>query len=512
MKVLLTNPPWYNDNCWGVRAGSRWPHLKIKEEEEYMPYPFYLGYAYSLLQKNGFSVTLIDALADKIKEAAFYKKVIEEKPDFILLESSITSSEIDLTYAKKFKRETGAIIAIAGPLNFIYTKEFFEKNPFIDLAFVGEYEKSLLEVLEKYKETGELQSQPGIILNKGKNTDVALSFNLSEDLNTLPWPERKTLNMEHYIDAPGGMPLPCAQIIASRGCPFGCSFCMWPQTMYGCSKYRVRDVVDVVDEMEFLVKEMGFKSIYFDDDTFNIGKERMLKLCSEIEKRKLNVPWAIMARADQMDEEILEAFKKANLFAVKYGVETASPELMEKISKGLDLEKVKTIIKKTHALGIRTHLTFTFGIPGETWQTINDTIDLALELNPHSVQFSILTPFPNTRLYDQLKEEGNLLSTDFSKYDGNYGSVIQTDTLSKRDLENVIILAYAKWQRHKSQTFFDIKKQLEQMEKKYNSLEQKHALFEKGYEKDQEKSISFKNLFFYPFIKKNIKKRHKKQQ
>ena len=95
-------------------------------------------------------------------------------------------------------------------------------------------------------------------------------------------------------------------MIASRGCPFGCNFCLWPQTLFGGTIYRARGVKDCIAEMEFLIKEKGFKSVYFDDDTFNVGKKRMLEFSNEIIKRGLcKTPWAIMARPDLMDREIL---------------------------------------------------------------------------------------------------------------------------------------------------------------------------------------------------------------
>ncbi len=167
--------------------------------------------------------------------------------------------------------------------------------------------------------------------------------------------------------------------------------------MYNGTIYRVRNVADVVNEMEYLVKEMGFKSVYFDDDTFNIGKERMLKICDEIKRRKLNIPWAIMARADIMDEEILMNMKEAGLYAVKYGVESASQELLDAINKCMNIKKTERMIKFTKMLGIKTHLTFTFGLPGETKDTISGTVDFALRSDPTTIQFSIVTPFPGTR-------------------------------------------------------------------------------------------------------------------
>lgn len=253
--------------------------------------------------------------------------------------------------------------------------------------------------------------------------------------------------MNKYWDLPGDIPYPSVQMLASRGCPFNCNFCLWPQVMYQGNSYRTRNIKDVVDEMEYLVKNRGFKSVYFDDDTFNVGKERMLQFCQAIRQRGLeSIPWAIMARADLMDREILEQMKSAGLWAVKYGVESCVQDLVEKYGKNMNLSKTTNIIKITKDLGIRVHLTFCFGISGETRESIQRTIDFALDQDPESVQFSILTPFPGTRLFEELDKKGMILTKDWSKYDGHSSCVFEPEGLSVKDLEIGKRRAYYLWQ------------------------------------------------------------------
>jgi radical SAM superfamily enzyme YgiQ (UPF0313 family) len=218
--------------------------------------------------------------------------------------------------------------------------------------------------------------------------------------------------------------------------------------MYGNNKYRVRNPVDVLDEVEFMVRELDVKSIYFDDDTFNIGKPRILKICDEFVKRELSIPWAIMARADTADEEMLTAMKRAGLYALKYGVESSSQDILDNTEKKLDIEKVKKIVKITKDLGINVHLTFCFGLPGETLETLNQTIDLACELSPDSLQFSIVTPFPGSKYYKILDSKGLVVSKQWSDYDGYSKAVIKTEHLSAKDLEEGLREAYRRWDQH----------------------------------------------------------------
>ncbi|MCK4916630.1 MAG: radical SAM protein [Candidatus Omnitrophica bacterium] len=447
IKVLLLNLPWQRNSSWGVRAGSRWPHIRDINEGEYLPFPFFLAYAASLLQKNNINSFIIDAIADKVEENKLFEKIKSINPEHIIIETSVPSFHNDLRITKIIS-EMGFSIILCGPNFEIYKPEFLKKHEFINYVLYGEYECSLLELLNFLEKGKNLSNVKGLIYRDRESVVKNLKRE-PFDINILPWPHRETLPMNKYLDAPGEMLTPCAQIIASRGCPFKCQFCLWPQVVYQGNHYRAREIKDVVDEMEYLVKEKGFKSVYFDDDTFNIGKKRMLDFCGEIKNRGLNkIQWAIMARPDLMDEEILTAMKESGLWAIKYGVESSDQGLVDNIEKGMNLQKAKKMIQFTKMLGIKTHLTFTFGIPGETKQTIQKTIDFVRKIDPFSVQFSIMTPFPGTKSYDIFDEKGLFVIKDFSAYDGHFKSVISTVNLTATDLENAKIKAGRIWLDH----------------------------------------------------------------
>lgn len=445
MRIVITNLPWKNFGRTGVRAGSRWPHLKGPTEKDYLPFPFFLAYAASLLKKNNFDVSLIDAIAKKMFYGYFLKLIRNIKPDLLVCETSTVTLEHDLKLLERIDKNVS--IALCGPDINIRHPSFLKNYKFISYVLVGEYEFTLLDLVRHLAEGKNLRDILGLIYRDSGDIKINPARPLA-DLDQLPWPLRQGLPMDRYNDTPGDMPLPSAQILASRGCPYRCKFCLWPQVMYQSNHYRARNIIDVVDEMEFLAKEMNFKSIYFDDDTFNCGKERMLRICDEIKKRELNIPWAIMARADLMDEEILEKMRDAGLFAVKYGVESATQELLDSIDKNMDLKKTEDIIKFTKLLGIKTHLTFMFGLPGETKESIRKTIDFALRLDPTTIQFSIATPFPGTSFYKEMKEKGNIVSENWIEYDGNYKSVINYRDITKKDLECAIRSAYRQWAVH----------------------------------------------------------------
>ena len=446
MKVFMGNPPWSAEGMYGVRAGSRWPHFE-NAHHEYMPFPFFLAYSAAVLEQHDHEVLLVDAIAEKLSDEEYYQRISNFSPDVVLHEVSTPSVQTDERHWRKVREILGpdVKIALSGIHRLMQDPKWLNETPEVDFVFVGEYEYIFRETLDRLEAGKPLDGIDGLIHRK----DGVPTWNgkrpLIKNIDDVPWPARHFLPMYDYRDEPGSIPRPSVQLWASRGCPYRCSFCAWPQIMYGGFKYRTRNVVDVIDETEWLVREWGFKSVYYDDDTFNIGKKRMLQFCREFNDRQIKVPWAIMARIDGMDSEVLEAMAGSGLHALKYGVESADQGIVDKCGKRLDVSKVRRVVNMTHSLGIKTHLTFMFGLPGETPESAKRTIDLALELMPESLQFTVATPFPGSKLYDQLLAEGKLRTTDYSQYDGFHTAVVSTDELDSKELEQILADANQRW-------------------------------------------------------------------
>ncbi|MCR4317875.1 MAG: glycosyltransferase [Planctomycetes bacterium] len=439
MKVFFGNAPWRQKGLYGVRAGSRWPHLE-DDTANYMPFPFFMAYAQAVAEKEGHKTLMVDAIAEDVSESEFLRRMKAFSPDVIVMEVSTPSYGVDIQVARKARAMLpDAKMFFAGLHAEMYNIEFLDRTPETDFVMIGEYEYILRDALKALANDGDF-SQVGGLLYRDKN-GASQSTGRRETINQLdelPWPMRRDLKMDRYHDEPGGIPAPSLQMWTSRGCPYTCTFCVFPQVVYGNNKYRVRSPKDVVDEIEHCVKEHGVQSVYFDDDTFNIGKPRMYALCEELEKRNLNIPWAVMARADTSDEETLRRMHAAGLRALKFGVESADQNIVDDVGKRLDLGKVRRSVALCHELGIRLHLTFIFGLPGETRGSMQQTLDLALELNPDTLQFSIATPFPGSKLYEQMQDEGRLSTDDFSKFDGFHSAVVSTDELTSKEIEDFV--------------------------------------------------------------------------
>ncbi|MFC1734802.1 B12-binding domain-containing radical SAM protein [Candidatus Hydrogenedentota bacterium] len=461
MKVFLGNAPWRSKDRLGVRAGSRWPMTLERgpygnKVPVYLPFPFYLAYSAAVLGNLGHEVLLVDAIAEGISEKEFVRRVDEFGPSLVLLETSTPTINRDLEVVRRIRETRGDLskLAVSGPHVTYMGEKFLNENKDIDFILQGEYEytlRDLIQALDGGAGDSSLAAVDGLIYRessgaaKGNPRRPAI-----ENLDELPWPAYKYLPMYNYNDDCFGLEKPNVQMWASRGCPYNCVFCMWPDIMYGGHKYRTRDPIKVVDEMEWLLENYGFRGFYFDDDTFNIGKERMLKLCSEIKSRRLDTGWAAMARADTSDRETLAAMVDAGMVAIKLGVESAEQSLVDSCGKGLDLAKVEESIRNARELGLRVHLTFTFGLPGETHESIQRTIDYAVSQDVFSVQFSIATPFPGTKLFKNLDAEGRILSKNWDDYDGNRKSVSRSENLSDKDLSDALERAKCAWDSRKA--------------------------------------------------------------
>jgi len=452
MKILLTNTPWYKVGYYGVRAGARWPHLiKLPERSEkqrpFVPFPFFLSYGAAVLKSKGHEVFVIDAIADGLDEVEFLARVMEISPQVVVQEVSTPTIVVDLYYAERIKKICEDVkIIFCGPNHLMQRERFLDANKVVDIVIYGEYEYTLRNIIKEMDhEEPTFKMINGIIYRDSGRVIKNLPAPLIENLDSLPWPARELFPMEKYQNASMGLPHPRLQIWTSRGCPYICNFCLWPQLMYGGANYRVRKPKDIAEEIAFCVKKWKFKSFYFNDDTFNLGKEDLLELAKEIKSHKIGLPFSFSPHADAIDEEHLLALKSAGLHSMKLGIESGSQELIDACGKKLDLKKVENLVALARQNGILVHMTFSLGLPGETVKTIQETINYALRLDPNSAHFAIITPAPGSRYYQELNEKGYILSKNWEDYDGYRRSVIRTDNLKADEIEGALKRARNAW-------------------------------------------------------------------
>lgn len=384
--IVVANQPWYyqnEDGSWefGVRGGSRWPHT-LDEPGGYKPFPFFLSYTDAWLKDKEFNSIFIDAITKQWTYAQFYNNIYSLNPEYVLLETSTPSIDNDLEVAKVLHNEFGIKVIFAGTHATVFADQLIEKE-FIFAIIKGEMEKPTQKILE----TGE----PGIY-----------DYDIIEDLDKLPLPTRHNDIFMYKERTHGHIPKQ-VNLRASRGCPFNCSFCQWP-TVYNNKNYRQRSPEHVAKEIEHLVGMLGDDIfLYFDDDTFNIGEERIKKIADVI--NEFDLKWSAMCRIDTLSKDTWKYLHDRGLVAVNLGVESGSQKVLDTINKNLDIEEAKDMLEYLDDLGMYIHLTFTHGVPGETEEDFKKTKEFFENINVPSKQESRCIAMPGTDMYEEMDDD-----------------------------------------------------------------------------------------------------------
>jgi anaerobic magnesium-protoporphyrin IX monomethyl ester cyclase len=442
MKVLVANPPWPGPG-YGARSDVRWPH---KRSDKYIEYPIYLSYTVAVIEEAGFDVSFIDAIMDELGIDEFARQVQELAPRLAIIETSTPSIEFDLETAAATKElSPGTFVALIGSHVTFFDREMVADNPAVDAVVRGEFEYTAADLARALDNGGNLSQVSGLTY-RDADGDVRRNPDrpLFEPLDKMPFPARHNVRGDGYRAGiySGGQP---TAMISSRGCPYRCTFCLWPDILYG-HKFRARSAQNVVDEIEEAVRKFGHDEIYFDDDTFTIDRQRVMDICRLINERGLEqeVEWIAQCRVDTVDREMLEAMKAANCGYILFGVESGSPKMLKQMKKGITLDKVREAFKLTRELDIKTQAFFLFGMPGETPETIRETIEFAKEISASSTQFAVAIPHPGTALYEECRANGWLTSENWADYTSE-SSLIETPWLSAREVEEARIQAYREY-------------------------------------------------------------------
>jgi anaerobic magnesium-protoporphyrin IX monomethyl ester cyclase len=442
MNVLVANPPWPGPG-YGARSDVRWPH---KRSDKYIEYPIYLSYTVAVVEQAGFDVSFIDAIMDELSIEAFGQRVQELGPRLALVETSTPSIAFDLETAAAIKRYSpGTYVALLGSHVTYFDQQIVANHPAVDAVVRGEFEYTSADLARALQAGDEPRGVLGLTYRDAEG-DVRRNPDrpLFEPLDAMPFPARHIVQGGEYRAGiySGGHP---TAMISSRGCPYRCTFCLWPDILYG-HKFRARSAVNVVDEIEEAVRLYGHDEVYFDDDTFTIDRQRVLDICRLIRERGLEkeVEWIAQCRVDTVDREMLEAMKAAHCGYILFGVESGSQQMLNKMRKGITLDKVREAFQLSREVGIKTQAFFLFGIPGETQETIRETIEFAKELNASSTQFAVAIPHPGTALYEECKANGWLTSEQWADYTSE-ASLIETPWLSAQEVEEARICAYREY-------------------------------------------------------------------
>lgn len=434
MKIQLINVPYRN------AYGS----LK-KISAVY--FPLGLGYIASVLRQNGFAqVDVFDPEAENSNFVEIENRINNFSPEVVGLSFVTVNYAFAQKIAKIIKKINPAILVVAGGIHAsALPKETLLENPEIDLVIIGEGEYTFLEICKNVSLKKNINSIPGIAYKNGKKVFFTSLREPLQDLDQLPFPSRDLVDMRNYF-APSHMDIgkKSVTLISSRGCPARCTFCA--SSIIAGRKFRAHSPEYIIREINFLQEKYGIDHFIFEDDSFTINKERVEKLCKQLIKMKQKIVWSCFGRVTTVDKKLLDLMKKAGCYLIGYGVESGNNAILRKIKKGITKQQCLTAFRISKKAGLRTQGFFMIGHPGDTKETIMETINFAIKLNPSVAFFSPLVAYPGTEIYnDSFKLRINP-SEDWSNYSpfGDHLAVKLND-ISSGDLKYYCSLAYRKF-------------------------------------------------------------------
>jgi len=430
-KTLFLQAPSFDGYDGG--AGARY---QMKREVRSFWYPTWLAQPAALVEGS----KLIDAPPHQLSFEDIKSDLMSH--ELIVMHTSTPSFKSDIRTAERIKQiNPGCKIGFIGAKVAVQPQESLEATPAIDFVARNEFDFTIKDVADgldwaTIKGISYRDASGNIVHNEDRE--------VLGDMDQLPFVTpiyRRDLDLTRYFG--GYLKHPYVSFYTGRGCKSRCTFCLWPQTVGG-HKYRVRSIEHVIEEVKYVLKEMPeVKEIFFDDDTLTDNLPRVEALAVEL--GKLGITWSCNAKAN-VPRKTLEVLRKNGLRLLLVGYESGNQQILHNIKKGLLVDVARRFTKDCHELGIVIHGTFILGLPGETRETMKETLQFAKEINPHTIQVSLAAPYPGTFLYKQAKENGWFASdVDLLTEDGTQIAPLNYPDLSHTEIFEAVEDFYKKF-------------------------------------------------------------------
>jgi len=388
MKIALIFTPLRPKRAWKMFG----KHIRV------VP-PLSLAYVAAIAEKAGHRVIIIDTAAEQLSLEDTIKRIRDFSPDICGFTMTTLGFHQTLSWIKKIKEKVKIPVIVGGWHLSIYPQETMCHDD-IDYAVIGESENILPDLLKALEFGSSLYNIKGIAFRDNGRVIITPNAPMTADLDVIPFPARHLLDNTLYQNI-FSRKKNFTAMLSARGCPYNCIFCD-----LNTKKFRMRSVKNFVDEIEINYKQFSIREFDIYDSSFTIDRERVIKICDEIIKRKLNIFWTARTRVDNVNKDMLRIMARSGCNTIMYGVESADQNILKLLRKQTNIEMIKDAIKWTRESGIKTFGFFMIGVPGETYETAMRTIRFSIELDLDYVQFSKLVVFPNTEVYHMLMQEG----------------------------------------------------------------------------------------------------------
>jgi anaerobic magnesium-protoporphyrin IX monomethyl ester cyclase len=454
MRIALVAPKWH-------RMVNSYP-------------PLGLGYLAAVMEQEGHQTAIFDlGLEPETPLAEAVDAIVDFCPDLVGVTAMTNNYASAAETMTLLKERLSCPIVLGGPHATLFPEQLVADSA-ADYVIVGEGEETLRELTrilalwlppkgDGRPPAAALAAIHGLVwMHNGYDGREVIERNperpLIKDLDALPFPARSQFALPRYtLQAPNGEPM--ATLLSSRGCPFNCSYCF--KGIVGRT-YRQRSPENVLRELRLLVEDYQYRHIYFIDDLFTYDTKRLVALCEGIVAAGLDIRWQCLARVDRVTPEVLRLMHRAGCREIHYGIESGNAEILRRIGKAITLDQVRQAVAWTAEAGILVKGYFMLGLPGDTTETMQQTIDFASELaalgHLDQAMFSLTTPFPGTRLWDELlaREPNLALEGDFSQAfyyagvgDTGFGPFFNLSQVSDEELMRWVSVAQAQFQEAK---------------------------------------------------------------
>jgi radical SAM superfamily enzyme YgiQ (UPF0313 family) len=359
-------------------------------------------------------------------------------PDIIIIDTSTPSICNDVNVTVDFKKNYPDAFTVRGGTHpSALPDETLKLSNDIDAVAIGEYDYTIRDLAKAIKMNRPLDEVDGLVFRRGDQIVRNRDRDGIENLDEIPFVSsvyKKYLDYKNYFFAAANYPM--IMIMAGRGCPYRCFFCVYPQVFHG-RRYRVRSPENVIDEMDYIVKNFPkVKEIGFEDDCFTANKKLVEGICRLKIERNIKMKWYCNVRGD-LDYSLLKLMKRAGCRLVTVGFESACQNVLDNIHKGEKVERYYQFAMDAHKAGILVHGCIMVGNPGDTRETLRQSYEFAKKINSDSMQFYPLYVYPGTEAYNWARENGYLRTNDFSQWvtkDGSHNCVTSTPELSSKEM------------------------------------------------------------------------------
>lgn len=396
--------------------------------------PLGLAFLAGALESTGVEVKILDFVVFPYSKNFLEKELQEFSPQFVGVTSVTMTFNDGIKIIQDIKGiDPGILTVMGGPHVSFCAGETMEAFPELDFIVLGEGEQTLIELATASEKGEPWHRVAGIVYRDGSEIIHTGSRKTLLALDSLPLPARHLIPIGRYRAL--GMPI---TMTTSRGCPFQCIFCVGRKM--GGAKVRFRNPKKVVDEMEYL-NSLNFHQINIADDLFTANPKHCAAVCDEILKRNLNIKWTAFARVDTVSRDLLGKLKAAGCHTLSFGIESANENILRTIKKGITLRQVLDAVAICIEVGIIPQASFILGLPGETPETLKETVDFGKKLKKMGVHhgFHLLAPFPGTAVREEsVKYELKILSNDWSEYHANR-AIVETSGVNRKMLDDIVI-------------------------------------------------------------------------